>query len=242
MKLKQSYLGAVSERVLASMTIDVSPSLMCRACVDVLPVDGAGISLVQKSLRVPLGWSSPAVGAAERAQTTVGAGPCLSAAEAGSALAAGDRVIADRWPFYWDELLRLTPFRSVASLPLRVRGEPTFGALDLYADAAGLTPTLALPDLMTSVADPIAVMLSGAFARLYDDEAGLPNWLMEDPAVERVTVWTAVGMVVGSTGQDDLDALATLRGWAYSRGLSLDEVADRLVGRDLPVEEVLADA
>lgn len=242
MKLKQRYLGAVSERVLAGATLDVSPSVMCQACVDVLPVDGAGISLVQRSLRVPLGWSSAAVGAAERAQTTVGAGPCLSAAESGSALAAGDRVIADRWPVYWDELARLTPFRSVASIPLRVEGEAPFGALDLYADAAGLTPTLALPDLAAGVADPIAVMLSGAFARLYDAEVEVPDWLMEDPAVERVTVWTAVGMLVGSTEQDDLDALATLRGWAYSHGLSLDEVADRLVERELPVEAVLADS
>jgi len=122
-----------------------------------------------------------------------------------------------------------------------VDGQPPFGALDLYADDAGLAPALALPDLAAGVALPIAVMLSGAFARLYDAEVEMPEWLMEDPAVERVTVWTAVGMVVGSTQQDDRDALATLRGWAYSHGLSLDEVADRLVGRDLPVEALLAD-
>ncbi|GAA3577740.1 GAF domain-containing protein [Microlunatus spumicola] len=242
MRLKKDYLGAVSERVLSSRSVDVNPSLMCEACVDVLPVDGAGISLVQKSLRVPLGWSSPAVGVAERAQTTVGTGPCLSAAEAGSALAAGERVIADRWPVYWGELQRLTSFRSVASIPLSVGDDAPFGALDLYADEAGLTPTLALPDLTASVAEPIAVMLSGAFARLYDEEVGVPDWLTEDPAVGRVAVWTAVGMVVGSSEQDDLDALATLRGWAYSHGLSLDEVADRLVERDLPVEAVLGDS
>jgi hypothetical protein len=50
---------------------------MCQACVDLLPVDGAGTSLSHKSLRVPLGWSSGSVGIAEQAQTTIGAGPCL---------------------------------------------------------------------------------------------------------------------------------------------------------------------
>ena len=241
MGLRQRYLGAVCERVLSTADADVSPSLMCQACVDVLPVEGAGISLSHRSLRVPLGWSDPYVGVAERAQTTIGAGPCLSAAAAGGPLAAHAGAIADEWPAYWSELHRLTPFRSVASLPLRLEGEPVFGALDLYASTTDLSSTLDLSRIAKAVAGPVAIMLSGAFDRLYDEELVVPDWLTEDPAVQRVTVWTAVGMVAAASGQTDTDALATLRAWAYSRGRTLDDVAASVADRHTSVESLLTD-
>lgn len=242
MELRQRYLGAVSERVLSTAETDVSPSLMCQACVDVLPVEGAGISLSHRALRVPLGWSDPSVGAAERAQTTVGAGPCLSAASTGGPLAADAAAIAVRWPVYWGELHRSTPFRSVASLPLRLQDQPIFGALDLYASSTDLSSTLDLTGIAEAVAGPVSIMLSGAFDRLYDEEFSVPDWLTEEPAVQRVTVWTAVGMVVAASGHTDADALATIRAWAYSHGRSLDDVAVSLTDRHTSVESLLTDA
>ena len=242
MKLRQRYLSAVSERVLSSRAVEVSPSLMCQACVDVLPVHGAGISMTNSSLRVPLGWSSASVGVAERAQTTLGAGPCLSAAATRVPLSADAPAIAERWPVYWDELHRLTSFRSVASVPLRVGDEPAFGALDLYATSADLGSTLDLPEVADAVADPMATMLSGAFDQLYDEDSAVPDWLSEDPAVERVAVWTAVGMIVAAGAQTDADALAVMRAWAYSRGHNLDDTATSLIDRDTPVEALFAEA
>src|SRR4051812_14430217 len=215
---------------------------MCQACVDVLPVDGAGISLTHRSLRVPLGWSSGSVGIAERAQTTLGAGPCLSAAQAGRALAADAATTAARWPVYWDELYRLTPFRSVASIPLRVDDEPIFGALDLYASSADLGSTLALLEVADAVAGPIANLLMGTSEQRDGDDFEGADWLYEDPAAERLTVWTAVGMLVAVSAQNDADALATMRAWAYSHERSLDEVANSLVDRDTPVESLLTEA
>ena len=235
------YLNAVYERVASDARSELSPSLLSQACVDVMePVEGAGISMAQKALRVPLGWSNDEVGAAERAQTTLGAGPCLSAIHDGAALAADETQIESRWPVYFDELVRLTRYRSVASIPLRVEGEAPFGALDLYSSTP-LTPTLDLSDVAAAAAGPIAVILSGALARLYDDEdQHIPRWLDADPAVDRMAVWTAVGMLIAATQQTDTDALATLRAWAYSRGCSLDEAANSLVDRVTPLDAVLA--
>jgi hypothetical protein len=242
MTLKERYLTAVHRRARSGGRWEISPSLMSRACVDVLPpVEGAGISMTQKALRVPLGWSSDTVGAAERAQTTLGAGPCLSASHACAPLAADATVIAARWPVYCDELFRLTPYRSVASLPLQVSDdEPAFGALDLYATSTDLSSTLELSDIADALARPIAAIVSGAFSRLYDDDAHIPAWLDADPAVDRMTVWTAVGMLIAESHQSDADALATLRAWAYSRGRSLDDVAADLVEHVTPLEAVLA--
>jgi len=55
-----------------------------------------------------------------------------------------------------------------------------------------------------------------------------------------MTVWTAVGMLISASGHDDVQALATLRAWAYSRGRNLDEVAASLVNGVTPLETVLA--
>lgn len=239
MGLRQHYLTAVARRVETSSARSWSPVLLAQACVDVLPVDGAGVSLSQKMLRVPLGWSSPAVEVAERAQTTLGSGPCLAAAAAGHALAADASTIAERWPVYWDEIQQRTPFRSVVSVPLRIDDRPILGALDLYAESTVLAPQLTLAEVGDAVAGPIAVLLSGAFDRVYDEDPDIPDWFDDDPAVGRMTVWTAVGMIVSACGGTDTDALATLRAWAYSHARTLDDVAESVVDRRLPVRALV---
>jgi len=75
---------------------------------------------------------------------------------------------------------------------------------------------------------------------LYDsDERTLPGWIDERSAIDRVMVWTAVGLLRSATDLDDADALARLRGFAYSNDLTLDAAAARLVERQLPVRAVL---
>ena len=69
-----------------------TPSVLTAAAASVLSVDGAGISLIDDALRVPLGASSDVVSVAEQLQVTVGDGPCLSAAAAREPLAADDPV------------------------------------------------------------------------------------------------------------------------------------------------------
>jgi len=239
--LEERYLDAVYERAWVRPEADVNPSVLCQACLDVLPVDGAGISLTRGPLRVPLGWSSDTVGLAERAQTTVGAGPCLTVSEGGGALAADATTTAERWPVYWDELHRLTPFRSVASIPLTANEEPPFGALDLYAASADLSSALTLTEVSDAVARPVAAMLWGRYDQLYVEELDVRRWLSGQPAAQRIAVWTAAGMVIAGSGLNDVDALATMRGWAYSHGCSLDEIANSLIDGTTPVEALVSD-
>lgn len=240
--LRDRFLDVVHRLAVAGGRMELSPSLLSQACVEVLPgVEGAGISMAQKALRVPLGWSNDDVGTAERLQTTLGDGPCLSAMHTNAPLVADAAVAARQWPVYFDDLVRLTPYRSVASFPLRGDDGSPFGALDLYASATALDPTLPLPGVVDAVARAIAMVVSGAFAQLYDDDAHVPAWLQADPAVDRMSVWTAVGMLMASTGQTDADALATLRAWAYSHGRTLDEVAGSVVEREIPIATILVD-
>jgi hypothetical protein len=61
-----------------SADAELVPMVLCQACVQVLPVAGAGLSITDQ-LRIPLGASDEVVARAERLQTTLGEGPCLTA-------------------------------------------------------------------------------------------------------------------------------------------------------------------
>jgi hypothetical protein len=242
MDLQERYVEAVRAARLHRGQDELSPSVLAAACVAVLPVDGAGISMNQRQLRVPLGWSGDAAATAERTQTTLGEGPCLSAAAARSALVVDGDALVDRWPVYGVELSRRTPFRSVASIPLGTPGQPVFGALDLYASRPDLSTVLVIDEIAAAVAAPIASFLNGMLDDVYEFEIEPPSWWDDSPAVERVDVWTAVGMLIAANELDDVDdtaALARLRGFAFRHDLTLDETADRLLHRVLTASSVL---
>jgi len=240
--LRERYVEAVQAVQHHRGQSELTPSVLAAACVAVLPVDGAGISMNQRQLRVPLGWSGDAAAVAERTQTTLGEGPCVSAAAAETALVVDADGLADRWPVYAVELTRRTPFRSVASIPLGTPGQPVFGALDLYASRPDLTTVLIVDEAAAAVADPIASFLSGMLDEVYEYEVEPPAWWGEGPAVDRADVWTAVGMLIAANEFDDVDdtaALARLRGFAFRHDLTLDETADRLLNRQLTPRSVL---
>jgi hypothetical protein len=111
---------------------DLLPERLAWACAEVLPVDGAGISLCASSdRRLPLGASDPASAEAERLQFTVGEVPCLTSHATGDIVIAGAATMRIRWPGYYDTRVTHTPIRGTISLPLRdeLHG---IGALDLY--------------------------------------------------------------------------------------------------------------
>jgi hypothetical protein len=240
MGVQRRYLQAVlGVRRHGTDARELTPSVLAAAAVAVLPVTAAGISLSQAKLRVPLGWSNNDAALAERQQTTLGDGPCLWAAATGAAVIADADAIAHQWPAYWREIEKRTPFRSVAALPLRVQGQPVLAALDLYAERPDLASILKLDEAET-VAATVADLLFGMLDDLYDgDERSLPRWIDQQAAIDRVAVWTAVGMMIAAADLSDADALARLRAFARSNDLTLDAAATRLVDRQLPVRAVL---
>lgn len=210
------------------------PKLLAEVCVTILPVQGAGISVTQE-LRIPLGASDEIASRAERLQSTLDEGPCLTAAAAPEPLAAGQRALAQRWPLFHSELLEQTPYRSVVSLPLLAPRGGRLGALDLYStDPEPMDPSL-LQSLDEGIGTPMAAMLLGGVVT----GPGLAGWLTGTEAQQRMTVWSAVGILIGRSDLDNADALAVLRGYAFAAGTSIDEVAAQLVQRRLEPEAVL---
>ncbi len=214
------------------------PMVLVRACLPAIPVDGAGLS-TGSQLRIPFAASSPDVTSAERLQTTLGDGPCLTAAAQRQLVVADEAAIAQRWPMYHQELIERSPYRSTCSLPIGVPGHPTVAVLDLYStDPQG--EVFAEPEAIAeAVSVPTATILAGSLdsgVRSFN----VPAWLETDPLEDRMTVWTAVGILMAHLQTTNDVALDILRGYAYRTETTLDQLAQHLVSRQLRPEEVLA--
>ena len=99
---------------------ELLPVRLARACARILPVDGAGLSILDAAQqRTPLGASSPDAEVAERLQFTVGAGPCMTAADTRQPVFAVEEELRRRWPVFTELLQQETPYRAVVALPLQ---------------------------------------------------------------------------------------------------------------------------
>ncbi|MGI3780544.1 MAG: ANTAR domain-containing protein [Janthinobacterium lividum] len=217
----------------------LTPSVLSQAVVDLLPIDAASISSMLEVLRLPLGASSRAAQTAEELQTSIGEGPCLAAAVTRTVRVADEAELTTRWPTYGEELLKRTPFRSVASMPLKTPDGEVFAAMDLYAEDGYLSQRLDLDAIDEFVVGPVSALLSICMAGVHDvdlDQA-MPDWYREATA-RRHHVWVATGMLIGRRRQPTADALAVLRASAYSRDLTLDELADGLVDGRLTLDDL----
>ena len=110
---------------------------LCTACVDVLAVTGAGITLMGGDQAGPLCVSSAAIGELEDAQFMNGAGPCPDAFRLGRPVHAfdfdGDE--ANRWPSFVHVALA-AGIHAAFAFPLSQAGA-TVGVLSLYQHARG---------------------------------------------------------------------------------------------------------
>ena len=214
------------------------PGRLARAAAEALGVDGAGLSLLAAETgRSPLGASSAEAARAERLEFTVGTGPCLFAHETGQPVFVVEEDIRRRWPVYADLLVDETPFRGIASLPLR-SPLTRVGAMNLFFVDAAEVPRLDVFAALT-VADLVTSALTDALVwSSWTAESG-PEWLHSPPARRRAVVWTAVDRTSGALAVDHPEALALLRGYSYSAGRSVDSVAADLVSGRLRPADVL---
>jgi hypothetical protein len=140
---------------------ELLPAALAETCTHVLPIDGAGISLTQ-NVRVPLAFSDDHAAEAERLQITLGDGPCLTAAQTRRPVVADLESMKSRWPLFQRQLVAKTPYRSVASVPLRANRMPAFGAMDLYSTQPDASAFPELEQLETGIARTASRVLLAA--------------------------------------------------------------------------------
>ena len=155
--------------------------------VDVLPVSGAGVTLISPG-KAPhyVAASNADALRCERLQTELGNGPCVLAYESGDAVTIPDLHRDARFPDFARSALA-DGMRAVFAFPLR-HGLGRLGALDLYRDSPGALDPRDMAAAQT-LADVAAAYLLNAQARqdaleisdrfrtsaLHDPLTGLPN-------------------------------------------------------------------
>jgi hypothetical protein len=230
---------------------ELLPVRLARACVDVLGVDGAGMSFYYTDFRVPIGASDDLATVAERLQFTQGEGPCLEAAATHRMLIADAGELESRWPAFSGELFRLTPFRAIVSLPLALTPR-SFAALDLFLIDAGTADRLPLTDVYSVSNQATRALAATVSEASGDSDIGgtnspsgshptgdfVPAWITAAPAQTRAHVWVAMGMVMTKFELTAGDAIALLRSFAYGRDLLLDDLAGDLVEGRIGLGEI----
>lgn len=238
MSSAQTVRGELSAAMAAGDTALAAADGLCRACVELLDVDGASVSLVYEGTsQGTFGSSGDLSRRLDELQFTFGEGPCVDAVRGRTAVLVGDLQDAGevRWPAFRGAVLE-AGMRAVFALPVHLGGRPV-GALDLFRTRTGslaastLTGALIaaelaaspLVDLMTAPVDWAAAGQGGGG---WDQLASL----------ERVEVYQAAGMIIGATGVGPAEALVRLRGYAFTHGMTASEVGFAIVERRLSLD------
>ncbi|HSX97348.1 MAG TPA: GAF and ANTAR domain-containing protein [Streptomyces sp.] len=225
-RLSQLFTGAVH-----GAAAKEAPAALSRACVDLMDVSGASVSLYGGDEARTLWWSSNDVaGRLAEAQYTLGDGPCRTAMQQAAPVLAADLAQgadAVRWPVFAQQALGLG-VRAVFCLPLGSNGQ-AIGTLDLYRDRPG---PLSESDL--AFAFPAADAVTTALLALQANEPadGLDGSWLDVAETDHEEVHQATGMIMVQLGVDPLDAMARLRAHAFSHGQTVTEAAfDVIAGR-----------
>jgi hypothetical protein len=233
--LLRAELGAAMARADTALA---AADLLCQACVELLSVDGASISLMYDgTTRGTFGSSGPLSRRLDELQFTFGEGPCLDSVRDGAPVLVAnfDEPVESRWPAFSGALID-SGVHAVFAMPVRI-ARSCVGALDLFRRSCGpLTAAefegglmaaelaaLPLLDLMTADID---------WDRLAQGEDG---W-QQLASLERVEVYQATGMIVSAMNIGPAEALVRLRARAIADGLTASDVAWAIVERRLPID------
>jgi hypothetical protein len=201
---------------------------LCEACVTLLDVDAAAISLVFDGANTgTLGSSGEFARVYDELQFTLGEGPCLESVSRRAPVLVTDLADGNdrRWPVYGPAMPVVVAGEYVGALDLfrvlpgQLGGGQLAGAI-VAAELAGM-PLLDLldSDMKAAVSDPG----SNAWAELN--------------ALSRAEVSQATGVLVAQLGVEPAEALLRLRAHAYATGRAASDVARDILERRLKLED-----
>ena len=228
-RLRAEFGAAVRGAGSAQMVAD----RLCQACVGLLDVDGASISLMLGGMnRGTFGASGALSRQLDELQFTFGQGPCLDAVHGGVPVLVADLndPAEIRWPAFTDAVLQ-AGVSAVFALPVSLAASRV-GALDLFRRRRGRLDDQALAGGLLAaelaalpLLDLLAERPSGA-----TDDCDQDGWT-QLASLDRVEVYQATGMLMGALDVDQTEALVRLRAHAYAQGTTAARVAAAIVER-----------
>jgi GAF domain len=210
-----------------------SSARLCRGCVKITGVDGAGIMLMSGDIpRGSLCTTNEVSNLIEELQYTLGEGPCVDAYQHDMVVAEPDLADAAtrRWVAFTPPALE-AGVRAVFGFPMR-SGAVRLGALNLYRDRSGP---------LTDGQHADALVLAEVAARwVLEAQAGAPPGAvaqeLETGADFHFVVHNAAGIVSVQQGISVTEALIRLRAYAFSHDRLLADVAEDVAARRLRLE------
>lgn len=212
---------------------DAAAGRLCRVCVDVLGVAGAGITLMDGNQAGPLCVCGHGAAALESLQFTLGEGPCHDAFRAGRPV----RVVRldvgapVRWlPFA--ELAVRTGVGAVFAYPLVCDGEK-LGVLTLYEQAPGDLSD-SQHELCLGLADVLAATMVTMTLQGSDGEL---VGAVDDAFASRAETHQASGMVSAQLDIPAAQALLRIRAHAFAVDRPVADIAADIVSRRLRLDD-----
>jgi hypothetical protein len=216
--------------------VDVANSL-CRACLGVLEVDGASISLtLDGTNRGTFGASGDLSRRLDALQFTFGEGPCLDAVRDGAPVLVTnlDDPTETRWPAF-SKAVQKEGISAVFALPVTLTSQRV-GALDLYRTRPGALDDQAMTGGLLA-AELARLPLLDVLAEHQDVVSrGEGDGWTQLASLDRVEVYQATGMIVAALDVDPVEALVRLRAHAFARGITAAELAWEIVERRLSLD------
>ena len=221
-----------SRRIAARFTPGVGTTLhesLCERCVEILRVQGAGISIMSGRNSGPVCSSSERVRELEDLQFSLGEGPCHDAYTTGTMVAVPDLVSRTNidWPNYTPSALELGTC-AVFAFPLQV-GAGVVGVLTLYQGTVGMLTEEQVADGLV-LAHLLPPIMSAIQARA---PKPLPAGVLSDADAHRAEVHQASGMTAVQLGIHADEALIRMRAHAYATSQTVAEVASEILAHRL---------
>lgn len=207
---------------------------LCTACVELLPVDGASVSVMSDTdNRATVYATDEVIAHIESVQFTLGEGPCFEAFQIRRPVLVPDLagMATPSWPLFAAEMID-QPVGAIFAFPLQ-SGAISIGAMDLYRRTPGWLSTEQIALALHAVDIATLALLAAQFGA--PDGAG-ENWT--DLPLHHEQVHQATGMIVAALDIPAAQALARLRGYAFAHGRLVDEVASDIVDRRLSPHDV----
>jgi hypothetical protein len=206
---------------------------LCSACVEVLEVSGAGITVMSGGQTGPLCVSSKRMATLEDLQFTMGIGPCQDAYLSGRPVHAPrfDAAIFARWPSFVGQA-RESGVGGVFAYPMSSNGAKV-GVLTLYQDLEGDLSAVQHED---SVA--MADVLTETVLSMQDSAPpGVLADGLQDAVAYRAEIHQASGMVSIQLQIPVAEALVRIRAHAFANGIPVGGVAADIVARRLRLSD-----
>jgi GAF domain-containing protein len=204
--------------------IDVLTVLTHR-CVEAVDVDAAGVMLGSPAGELQfVASSSEEMRVLELFQIQANEGPCVDCYRDGLAITNHALSEADgRWPLFTPKALAYG-FRSVHSLPMRLRGR-TIGALNLFRTHQG-TLTEEDAGMAQGLADVATIAILQHRSTM---DASVLNAQLNNALNSRITIEQAKGMVRQATDCGMDEAFSRLRNHARNHNEGLTDLATRVI-------------